>query len=318
MTTGARRLAQRRYPRGHAHQTELSLSASRQARQILPADSLGRFMGHHGCLFIRPIKRVGTAAKHKRLRSIRMTSTISTMTTTVPIPIYIENSFPGSAGVHSRKGSWRHLQSLGSIQLPAHETLKPRRPALQASNPQPSDSAFTASIQKAGRSGCQGHQRLTFRPPTCDLPDLSWRGYPDGGHAGDLELHAAANVQAVPAHRQPSDIGVAPIAVSSSSPRARSGPSASTSVRAHWYRAARRAQPLRRGEHPVPVPGSERGRAVHDGQGDRVARDAPPGPADAVGGRGRRWSTAASAHSAAYHGRQRPLMEVLRWRGQQG
>jgi len=32
-----------------------------------------------------------------RLRSIRITSTIITMTTTVPIPIYIDYSFPGSA-----------------------------------------------------------------------------------------------------------------------------------------------------------------------------------------------------------------------------
>src|SRR5580692_8187147 len=100
-------------------------SPPRQGRQILPADSLGRFMGHHGCLFIRQIERVGTAANHKRLRSIRTTSTIITMTTTVPIPMYIE--FPFLAAPVSIVDKFlAPSSSLGSIQLPAHETLKPQ------------------------------------------------------------------------------------------------------------------------------------------------------------------------------------------------
>jgi hypothetical protein len=44
-----------------------------------------------------------------------------------------------------------------------------------------------------------GLSKTYIRPLTCDLPDLSWRGYPDGDHAGDLELQADANVQAAPA-----------------------------------------------------------------------------------------------------------------------
>lgn len=115
------RLAQRWYPRGHARQTELNLSVPGQARQI---------HGHHGCLFIMQIKRVSAAAKHKRLRSIRMTSTIITIRTIVPIPIYIEVSFPGSARYRYSIRFLAPLRELGSIQLPADGTLKPRDAAL--------------------------------------------------------------------------------------------------------------------------------------------------------------------------------------------
>jgi hypothetical protein len=131
------RLAQRWHPRGHARQSELNLSVPGQACQI---------HGHHGCLFIRQIKRVGAAAKHKRLRSIRMTSTIITMTTIVPIPIYIEVSFPGSAWYRYSIRFLAPLRELSSIQLPAHGTLKPRDAAL--------------ACRRAPRS----HQMLRLRP----------------------------------------------------------------------------------------------------------------------------------------------------------
>ena len=47
------RLAQQWYPRGHTRPTELNLSVPGQARQV---------HGHHGCLFIRQIKRVSAYA----------------------------------------------------------------------------------------------------------------------------------------------------------------------------------------------------------------------------------------------------------------
>lgn len=54
-------------------------------------------LGHHGPLLLKQVERVGAVAQHYRRRNIRITSTIITMRTTVPIPIYIDYSFPGSA-----------------------------------------------------------------------------------------------------------------------------------------------------------------------------------------------------------------------------
>jgi hypothetical protein len=52
--------------------------------------------GHRAARDGQQVERVGAAALYKRLRSMRTTSTIITMRTTVPIPIYIDYSFPGS------------------------------------------------------------------------------------------------------------------------------------------------------------------------------------------------------------------------------
>ena len=71
-------------------------------------------------LFNRRNKRAGAPAR-QRLRSIRTTSTIIRMRTTVPIPIYIDYSFPRG---FRRRTPIRFLASssrLGSVQLPTHE-----------------------------------------------------------------------------------------------------------------------------------------------------------------------------------------------------
>ena len=79
--------------------------------------------------------------------------------------------------------------------------------------------------------------------------------------------------------------------------------------------ATRCIEPLRRGEHPVPGADRQCGRTVHDGQGDRVAGGAPARPADPPGGDRLPASTAASAHSAAYQGRQSPLYQARKSSG---